>query len=61
LVSEPFEQRIKQFILDQRGQEHEPSLAEIMDRCASSKGSAIRYLRELNENSATMDNKAVGE
>ena len=59
---EPLEHRIKQFILAQREQGHEPSLAEIMDRCACSKGSAIRYRRELNdERSASDERRVVGE
>ncbi|MBV9256784.1 MAG: hypothetical protein JO215_02070, partial [Ktedonobacteraceae bacterium] len=48
-ASEPVDQRIKQYILNQRGQGHEPSLTEIMDQCKCSRGSAIRYRRELGE------------
>ena len=59
--SEPLEQRIKQYILGQRRQGNEPSLAEIMDRCACSKGSAIRYRRELGESHATGGKSVVGQ
>ncbi len=59
--NEPLEQRIKRYILEQRRQNSEPSLAEIMDRCSCSKGSVIRYRRELNESSATEERKVVGE
>jgi len=59
--SEPLEQRIKRYILEQRRQGSEPSLAEIMDRCTCSKGSAIRYRRELGESSAIDERRVVGE
>jgi hypothetical protein len=59
--SEPLEQRIKQYILAQRRQGSEPSLAEIMDRCACSKGSAIRYRRELNESNVTGERRVIGQ
>jgi hypothetical protein len=59
--SEPLEQRIKQYILAQRRQGSEPSLAEIREQCACSKGSAIRYRRELNESHATGERSAVGQ
>src|SRR6266516_4438883 len=47
--SEQVAQRIKQFIVDQRRRGSEPSLAEIMDKCNCSKGTVIRYRRELND------------
>src|SRR5215470_14490024 len=59
--SEPLAQRIKQYILAQRRQGNEPSLAEIMDRCACSKGSAIRYRRELGASPATGGKSVVGQ
>ena len=59
--SEPLELRIKRYILEQRRQGSEPSLAEIMDRCTCSKGSAIRYRRELGESSAIDERRVVGE
>ena len=59
--SKPLEQRIKQYILEQRRQGREPSLAEIRDRCACSKGSAIRYRRELDESSSIAERRVVGE
>ena len=59
--SEPLAQRIKQYILAQRRQGSEPSLAEIMQQCACSKGSAIRYRRELNGSHATGERSAVGQ
>jgi hypothetical protein len=59
--SEPLEQRIKQYILAQRRQGNTPSLAEIMDRCACSKGSAIRYRRELNASHPTDGKRVVGQ
>ena len=59
--SEPLEQRIQRYILEQRRQGSEPSLAEIMDRCACSKGSAIRYRRELAESTAIDERRIVGE
>jgi hypothetical protein len=59
--SEPLEQRIKQYILEQRRQGSEPSLAEIMDRCSCSKGSAIRYRRELHQSTVVGERRAVGQ
>ncbi len=59
--SEPLAQRIKQYILAQRRQGNEPSLAEIMDRCACSKGSAIRYRRELGASRPTGGKSVVGQ
>ena len=59
--SEPLEQRIKQYILAQRRGGSEPSLAEIREQCACSKGSAIRYRRELGESHATGERSAVGQ
>jgi len=59
--SEPLEQRIKQYILAQRRGGSEPSLAEIREQCACSKGSAIRYRRELGASHATGERSAVGQ
>ena len=59
--SEPLEQRIKQYILAQRRGGSEPSLAEIREQCACSKGSAIRYRRELGASHVTGERSAVGQ
>ena len=59
--SEPLAHRIKQYILAQRSQGNEPSLAAIMDRCTCSKGSAIRYRRELGASPATGGKSVVGQ
>ena len=59
--SEPLAHRIKQYILAQRRQGNEPSLAAIMERCTCSKGSAIRYRRELGASHATGGKSVVGQ
>jgi hypothetical protein len=59
--NEPLEQRITQYILAQRRGGNAPSLAEIMDRCTRSKGSAIRYRREPNKSRPTGGKSVVGQ
>jgi len=59
--SEPLAHRIQQYILAQRRQGNEPSLAAIMDRCACSKGSASRYRREINASHPTGGKSVVGQ
>lgn len=46
--------RVPRFIREQTERGHEPSLTEIMNHCACSKNTAIRYRRELLEVSDEM-------